>query len=111
MSRKNQQLPDWLLADDQLASNPQLRLEVERARREGYTRGFSAAAAAALDGVKPETLLTISNSVWDWEQGLEAEPIPTYGSAWQLPPTERDLGIDGMAEEIDLAGDAFGGQL
>jgi hypothetical protein len=105
--KKTSAFPDWLRADDALAENPELRLMLERARREGYTQGFDTAIAAAADGADPYLLQKVSNLVWAWKENLSSEQAPNYGTAWSQPPTERDRGVQGILES--LADDADDG--
>jgi len=106
MGKHYRQRPGWLVVDDLLAENPELRREVERARRNGYVEGFLAAAEGARDseGSSEQVgcrLLKLCNLIFEWIYQLDSEPVPRYGARWAEAPTDRDGGVTQLLENTE----------
>jgi hypothetical protein len=111
-----------LQLDDLLARHPDLRREIERAYRAGHVEGWSAAVGALFDYggdgtvipaepsidtdgtfipadsdddivISPDQINQFSHLLCAWQDGLDDEPAPPHGSAWEPSPTTKDGGL------------------
>ena len=110
-----------LQLDDLLARHPDLRREIERARREGHVEGWGEAVQTLFDytgdgvviheidhnyDVEDWTMSTdqinqFSHLLYAWQDSLDDEPVPPHGGDWELPPTLKDGGLLQWCENND----------
>ncbi len=69
-----------------LEVHPEVRREVERAYRRGYTQAAYLTLKYVNEGHKPAALQSWYEKVFNWRCNLNGERVPGYLQCYRLPP-------------------------